>query len=210
MIISISRLIIVPILNSLLSPAVAEEDLLTNGFGHFSILRERRIAACCVDGSGGDILADLSCSLGKHHPPYAPVETHRHWQGASSMEFGCWKDSQSARSQGLHFPGDLPPIISSAQWQKIVFLTDPLTRLYFAWRRLCGPERERPMGAQEHCIKIFGRENVPFHIAVQSLWKTLAAGGVARAPLIGNNSIVIGGLRGPTAGGIQAGEDPWR
>ena len=66
------------------------------------------------------------------------------------------------------------------------------------------------MGAQEHCIKIFGRENVPFHIAVQSLWKTLAAGGVARASLSGNNSIVIGGLRGPTAGGIQAGEDPWR
>lgn len=181
---------------------------------HFAVLPERRIMACCVDGAHGEVLRDVLCSLSRHHAPYADLVHSKE----SSFEEGCDRNSMTASKQGLHFPEDMATIIASSHWHKVAFIDDPLSRLFNAWLRLCAPEKisrvrssfthSRPRWAPGDCVKVFGSPTVSFARAVQSLWKTLAAGGVGVRASKSNESFIVGSLRGPTAGNIR--EDPWR
>ena len=100
---------------------------------------------------------------------------------------------------------------------KVIFYADPLERLFWAWKCLCAPERDRRAflfmktncePSPEHCLAIFGKRTVSFTRAVQSIWKLLVAGRLVSSETANQSTMMIGSHQGSTVRGINF--DPWR
>ena len=96
------------------------------------VLPERRLLVCGIEGAAADVFADLLCSLGKHHPVFAPVDRGR--TDGGRFEQGCSRASTSPQAAGLRGPSDMAAIFADPTWTRAVWFRDPLDRFLAAWR----------------------------------------------------------------------------
>jgi hypothetical protein len=94
---------------------------------------------CGIEGAAADVLADLLCSLARHHSVFDPSVAQKRSGDGGGFEAGCSRAAVgplAVMSGGGMSPLELAAIFRDPSWTKAVWFRDPLDRFLREWRYL--------------------------------------------------------------------------